>query len=270
MWFRQFIGVTAFLLLGIVFVLGQVVMWVVVMPAVAVFPRSRARILQRHVRIMRELILSVLRAAGARFEINVTIPSRGGTLLVMNHQSLVDVPVAFRCVPDTYPRMVARARYGRGIPVVSDMLRRYGHIMVDPGRTGRAELQALMEAAHSMEQPILIFPEGHRSRDGEILPWKRAGLSSFLSARAWVVYVLVVDGLWESGRISDFIRTISTVRCRAEAVGPFEYDGRGQERHDEFIDRLYEAMCAKLAEMRRRTRPVPMRERDAAGSVTAP
>jgi len=270
MWFRQFIAAIALLLVGIAFILGDIVSWVVVVPMSLLVPRFRDRLLSAHARVLSGLIMAALRGTGARFQIDGKIPGRGGILMVMNHQSLVDVPVAFRCVSDGYPRTVAHARYGRGIPLVSHMLNRYGHILVTPGQTGRAELQALMETARSVEAPILIFPEGHRTRDGEIRPWKRAGLSSFLSAREWTVYVIVVDGLWQSARITDFIQTISTVRCRVEMVGPFEYDGRGRETHDEFIDRLHAEMCAKLAAMRRDTSSPPDGQRDAVGSVTVP
>jgi 1-acyl-sn-glycerol-3-phosphate acyltransferase len=131
------------------------------------------------------------------------------------------------------------------------MLRAGGHIPVHPGRTGAAELERLRERVRAADKPVLIYPEGHRTRDGEIRPWKRAGLQAILGARPWTVHVLVLDGLWHSARIPDFIRTIATVRCRGEAVGPFTYDGSGRESHAEFIDRIEKAMCDKLAEMRR-------------------
>jgi hypothetical protein len=61
---------------------------------------------------------------------------------------------------------------------------------------------------------------------------------------------LVVDGLWRVGRIQDFIRNVSGVRCRLEVVGPFQYDGRGRDTHDEFVDEMRRVMCGKLSEMR--------------------
>src|SRR5262249_21350944 len=155
--------------------------------------------------------------------------------------------------PSGYPRMVAHARYGRGIPLVSHMISLYGHILVQPGRTGRQELDALAETARASTLPILIFPEGHRTRDGAIRPWKRAGLDTLLSAREWDVYVVVVDGLWRVARLTDFVRNLSHVRCRAEMVGPFRYDGRDRETHDEFVSELRRVMVAKLEEIRATT-----------------
>jgi 1-acyl-sn-glycerol-3-phosphate acyltransferase len=130
------------------------------------------------------------------------------------------------------------------------MISLYGHIPVQPGRTGRSELEALRKIARASTLPILIYPEGHRTRDGEIRPWKRAGLDTFLSTREWSVYVVVVDGLWHVARLTDFVRNISRVRCRVEAVGPFQYDGRNRAGHDEFVNELHRVMCDKLRDMR--------------------
>lgn len=262
----QLTGMTTLLLVGTLFILADISTRIVVVPLVYVRPASRTRILGAWARFVAVTIVWLIRHVGrAQIDIQPVIPSRGGVIIVMNHQSVVDIPVAFTCVSPGYPRMVARARYGRGIPLVSYMLSFYGHILVQPGKTGRQELDALAETARASTLPILIYPEGHRTRDGEIRPWKRAGLDTFLSARDWVVYVVVVDGLCGVARLPDFIRNLSSVRCRVEMVGPFQYDGRGRENHDEFVDALRRAMCDKLAEMR-----AGAREEHATASVALP
>ncbi len=250
---NQVVGTLAIAIFAIFFVLGDVGGRLIIVPLLWMFPRQRETIQCRWVQLGRDFIMVTLRIVGrARFDIIPRIPCQGGILIVSNHQSLVDIPVVYKCVPDGYPRMVSHARYGRGVPLVSLTMKLMGGILVQPGRTGRAELEALMETARKSDHPIVIFPEGHRTRDGEIRPWKRAGLETFLSAREWAVHVLVIDGLWRAARIPDFIRTIATVECRVESAGTFAYDGRGRANHDEFIDRLYRAMCDKLTEMRGR------------------
>jgi 1-acyl-sn-glycerol-3-phosphate acyltransferase len=249
--FRQLVGATTFLLVGVLYVTGEILLWLTLTPVSAFAPGRREGLLRFWVRVLRDATLVLLRMAGARLEIGRRVPCAGGILIVMNHQSLVDIPVVFAMVPDGYPRMVAHHRYMRGIPLVSHMMRTYGHIPVYPGRTGRAELDRLAGLAREAQHPIVIYPEGHRTRDGEVRPWKRAGLEAFLSARPWTIHVVVVDGLWQSAGVSGFVRNITRTRCRAEAVGPIEYDGRGRESHDEIIDRMETMMCDKLAEMRR-------------------
>jgi 1-acyl-sn-glycerol-3-phosphate acyltransferase len=249
--FRQLTGISTLIVVGLGFVLGDIWMLVVLTPWVHLRPASRTRVLGRFAQFTAHFTLGVLRHVGrAHIDIRATVPAKPGVIMVMNHQSLIDIPLAAACVPPAYPLMVARARYGRGIPLVSHMISLYGHILVQPGKTGRQELDALADTARAATLPILIFPEGHRTRDGAIRPWKRAGLDTFLSARDWEVYVVVVDGLWQVARLTDFVRDLSHVRCRCELAARFEYDGRGRDNHDEFVETLRRAMCDKLASMR--------------------
>lgn len=216
------------------------------------WPARYERLLRAHVRRMRRTTLFFLRHVGrARIDIAPVIPCRAGVLVVMNHQSLIDIPIGCEMVPDGYPRFVTHARYGKGIPLVSHIIRMIRAITVHPGHTGHHELERLVEAGRTSEHPIILFPEGHRTKDGEIRPWKRGALDAFLSARAWTIHVVVIDGLWNSARIPGFIRTITQVRCRVESAGVFEYDGRGAASHDELVSRMHTAMCDKLSEMRR-------------------
>jgi 1-acyl-sn-glycerol-3-phosphate acyltransferase len=254
MWIRKVIGVVTLGLVGLLFVSGDLVSRLVVAPLARAFPAHRESLRRVHARGLRRGIFFILRWVGrSRFEIRPVIPCRSGILIVMNHQSLLDIMVGAAAVPDGYPRFVAHVRYARGIPLVSHMLRMYGHIVVLPGATGRAAFERLAESAREAQAPVAIFPEGHRSTDGEIGPWRRGGLDTLLSARAWTVYGVVVDGVRCAAGLRDFISNISAVRCRVEGVGPFEYDGRGVASHGEFTKRLRDAMCAKLAEMRRTT-----------------
>jgi len=242
-------------LVAILFVAGDIYGRIAVELPGRWWPARYERLLRNHFRRMRRMIFFILRHVGrARFDIAPVIPCRGGILVVMNHQSLIDIPVGSTMVPDGYPRFVTAARYAKGIPSVSHVIRMIRAITVSPGRTGHHELERLVEAGRTAEHPIILFPEGHRTKDGEIRPWKRGALDAFLSARAWTIHVVVLDGLWNSARIPGFVRTITEVRCRVESAGVFEYDGRGAASHDEFVNRLRAAMCDKLSEMRRLAR----------------
>ncbi|HEU4929164.1 MAG TPA: hypothetical protein VFU38_04990, partial [Candidatus Krumholzibacteria bacterium] len=84
------------------------------------WPGRHERLLRNHVRRMRRATLFILRHVGrARIDIAPVIPCRGGVLVVMNHQSLIDIPIGCEMVPDGDPRFVTHARYAKGIPSVS-------------------------------------------------------------------------------------------------------------------------------------------------------
>jgi 1-acyl-sn-glycerol-3-phosphate acyltransferase len=54
-------------------------------------------------------------------------------LILMNHQSIFDVPVVVESVPvNTYPRFITRKRYFKWIPTASHLVRSYRFPSVDP------------------------------------------------------------------------------------------------------------------------------------------
>jgi 1-acyl-sn-glycerol-3-phosphate acyltransferase len=74
------------------------------------------------------------------------------------------------------------------IPVFGWSMRRAGYIPLDRS-DGRKALKSMDEAAQQMRNgnSVLIFPEGTRTRDGQLLPFKRGGF--LLAVRAGVPVV---------------------------------------------------------------------------------
>jgi 1-acyl-sn-glycerol-3-phosphate acyltransferase len=167
----------------------------------------------------------------------------------MNHQSLLDIPIVVAAVDDLYPKIVTRARYASGKPLISHMVRLYQYPVVDPKASTRKHLKGLAEVAAEATNPVVIFPEGTRSRDGEIGPWKRRGLERLLSERSWEVYMLVSDGLWQTARLTDFLTSVSTIRGRVLRLGPFVSPEPG-EPVGPFVDEIRARMVEALAALR--------------------
>jgi 1-acyl-sn-glycerol-3-phosphate acyltransferase len=200
---------------------------------------------------MRFVVLDFASVAlgGARLDTHPRIPSQPGVLVVMNHQSLLDIPLVVRALEGSYPRIVTRRRYTRGIPLISHMVRLYQYPLVDPQATAKGQVEALRLAALTGDSPIVIYPEGSRSRTGEMGPWKRPGLRALLAARQWQVYLMVGDGLWRSRSVPDFMRDISSADIRVKTIGPFESPSSEADVED-FIDRMEAQMKDTLAELR--------------------
>ncbi|HET9886255.1 MAG TPA: 1-acyl-sn-glycerol-3-phosphate acyltransferase [bacterium] len=191
----------------------------------------------------------VQRIGGAKIAPLPQVSGGPGVLILMNHQSLLDIPLIVRCLNSGYPKIVTRRRYRKGIPLVSHMLRLYEYPIVDSQSPPRRQIVDLRRAALHATQPMVIFPEGTRSKDGEIGPFMKAGLSGILAVRPWLVYLAVADGFWRCGRIQEFGKNLSAVRGAVETMGPFEFR---KERDDPalFMDAMRERMCLKLREMR--------------------
>lgn len=218
---------------------------------VRIAPSRRERILAAWQQGMARLVLGSARTlGGAHFGAIPQLPARPGVLVLMNHQSLLDIPLVVRALEGSYPRIVTRARYARGKPLISHMVRLYQYPTVQPGATVRGHVQTLGEAASESPVPVVIFPEGTRTRDGEIGSFKRAGLQALLAARPWEVWILVADGTWQAARLVDFLENVSTIRATLTAVGPFTWSDPTADPAA-FIGELHGRMVEALEALRR-------------------
>jgi 1-acyl-sn-glycerol-3-phosphate acyltransferase len=242
----------AMLLVGGYFVLGSVALRLGVIPASWLFPTLRYRLASRYFKIMAWGILTLLSLGGARFRRRGTIPTRDPAFIVANHQSLVDIlQVALMARPRT-PAYVTRTRYARWIPLVSATIRLLRCPVVDPRRDPRGALVAVRRGARELPHGLLIFPEGHRTLDGQVRPFRPGGLEAMLATRRRPVYLVVNDGSWRVARFTDLLWRLHLLDCESEVMGPYQRP----ENRDEipvFIDSLRETIVNRLAERRGET-----------------
>lgn len=217
-------------------------------------PDRRVPILGSWIQAMATFVMGSLgRIGGARLpEPERVVPTGPGILLVMNHQSVLDIPLLVKTVEHGYPRIVTRARYHRFIPLISHMVRLYQYPVVDPSANRRelvASLASLKREARESDVPIAIFPEGTRTRDGEIGPFKKRGLDYLLKTRDWRVYVFVADGFWRTARLKDFMKGVAGLQGRMAYLGRLEWPDPEADTGP-FIDDLREMMVRGLRELR--------------------
>lgn len=226
-------------------------------------PGSRRAVLGRWMQFLERLIawpLEVVGGASLPPRLRV-VPCRPGVLIVINHQSLLDIPLGVRALESGYLRLVTRRRYARSIPLISHLIRLYRNPVVDPEASpgdGRRMLKRLREIARDSDVPLMIYPEGTRTRDGEIGPFRPAGLGLILRARAFEVHAFVVDGLWQHAKFQHLLGSLGAIDARMEYVGRFDWSDPKADP-EPFVDDLRRRMVDTLAEMRGAgaTPPVP-------------
>jgi 1-acyl-sn-glycerol-3-phosphate acyltransferase len=230
-------------------VLGGLYQRLFVWPVVLVRPARRAAVVSAYMRMMSRMIHRLIRLGGARTRWRGPLPTGAPALLVMNHQSLLDIPTAVLMGDPYSPWFITRRRYGRYVPAVSLCIRLLGCPLIEP-RERRESLLVLREAARTQTHGILIFPEGHRTLDGDVQEFKTAGVVLMLRERSVPVYLVVTDGYWTCRRLVDFVFDMHKIDGYTEVLGPFE-PGPGQDL-GEFLEEMRERMVAHLKGMRER------------------
>ena len=228
-------GYASIALLCIGLLISDVVQRIVIAPWVSLRSDRRVDVLGRWQHTMAWYVLTCSRIGGARIPPPLAaIPAEPGHLILMNHQSLFDIPLVVQSVVRGYPRIVTRQRYSRSIPLISHMVRLYQYPTVDPS-AGRAELRRMLdeleEIGRTSDVPIALFPEGTRTRDGSIGAFKSGGLARLLKARPWTVHVIVADGFWQTAKFGDLLDGMGGIDGRIAYAGTLEWtdttaDGR--------------------------------------------
>jgi 1-acyl-sn-glycerol-3-phosphate acyltransferase len=113
----------------------------------------------------------------------------GGYVFAANHSSYMDTPVILSTILVQF-RFLAKSGLFK-IPFMGSHLKRAGHIPV-PREDPRAAVRTMTEAAKNIREKgisMLIFPEGGRTPDGELKPFKEGG--AYIAIRAGVPIVPV-------------------------------------------------------------------------------
>lgn len=161
---------------------------------------SSGRVYASHARIWARLSLAL---AGASVNIRGIehIPD-GPAIFMSNHQSNFDILSLLATLPRQIHWIAKKELFE--IPVFGPSMLRGGYIPLDRS-DGRKALKSMDNAARIIRdgKSVVMFPEGTRSRDTRLLPFKRGGFMLALKAGVPVVPVTISGG----GRVNPAGRT---------------------------------------------------------------
>ncbi|UTC65322.1 1-acyl-sn-glycerol-3-phosphate acyltransferase [Treponema sp. OMZ 788] len=142
-------------------------------------------------------------------------------LVISNHQSLLDIVAHMNYYNGTRLRFVAKEELGHNVPLVSPMLKSGKHCLVK--RTG-SPTQAMKAVDKFAEYVVknnlipVIFPEGSRSKDGELKSFHAAGFRRFLNAAPMPVAVCALDGAWKISSLTRLAKNLKNETYRVKLL----------------------------------------------------
>lgn len=145
------------------------------------------RFAHRCARVWAQLILGT---SGVRIERRGAAlpPADASCVFVANHSSIYDIPIVFTALPRQL-RIMAKAALGY-VPFIGWHLQRSGNVLVNrrnPGPGIFKRMQRMLRSGAS----LIVFPEGSRTIDGAVKPFKAGVFLLAIENRLPVVPVSV-------------------------------------------------------------------------------
>lgn len=142
----------------------------------------------------------VILGSRIRFKGFEKLPKGRPFIIVSNHQSTLDIPAIVWGFRKYHPKFVSKIELGKGIPSISYNLRHGGSALIDRKNPRQAVMEIMKLGKHIEKEnySASIFPEGTRTKTGNVKRFQHAGIASLLKyAPSALIVPLVIDGNYE-------------------------------------------------------------------------
>ncbi|HSV55921.1 MAG TPA: lysophospholipid acyltransferase family protein [Magnetospirillaceae bacterium] len=178
-----------------------------------------------------------------------SLPAR--FLVVANHQSLLDIiAIMYFFRSCRRIRFVAKRELGCCVPFISSVLRVQGHALIARAGDARGAMDELSRYARRCARegtcPV-IFPEGTRSRTGELGQFYTAGLRRILEEGGSLPLLsLAVDGGWRIRGLRGMIKNLRNGIYRIKLVEVYDAP-RGRKEVLEVLARCRDGIASAVS-----------------------
>jgi 1-acyl-sn-glycerol-3-phosphate acyltransferase len=240
---RSVLSVWAWFVLGIV-VIVWTPMVAIVRLVTAPFDRGRyaAGYLFRKLTVVHQTLNPLWRFQTTG--LTITDPRRP-YVVVANHQSFVDILVISHLPWEM--KWLSKETFFK-IPLVGWMMRMAGDIPLRRGEK-KSAVQAMNECRDRLDKrvSVMIFPEGTRTRDGELQPFKDGAFRLAIEAGVPVL-PLAVNGAYTALVKGDWRFGVSHAEVRV--LQPISTEGMTKADVPRLRDQAHEAIALALTDMR--------------------
>ena len=206
-----------------------------------IFPRSSEFVLLQYAkRFWSTPMLKWIIGAPIKVEISPKaaelFDSKKGAILMPNHSSDLDITACFVACPT--PIVFLSKASIRKVPLLGEANARVGTVFVERGNkeSSRKAIRTLVNTVKN-GRSVVVYPEGTRSKTGEILPFKKGGFHLAVQAKAPVIPMHI------SGTHKRFPpRAIKFIKQKEPIVVKFG-DPVISDNVNELRDLTYNAVC---------------------------
>ncbi len=187
----------------------------------------------------------ILWVSGVRVQTNGFDPGLIGQscIFMSNHQSNYDIPVLYCGLPVQF-RWLAKAELFR-IPIFGRSMRSAGYVSIDRSNR-KSAFRSLAKAADMIRNgtSVMIFPEGTRSSDGKLLPFKKGGFVLAVDAGVPIVPIMIsgTHTIMPKGRL-----LISRRHVRIDVGEPIQSSEFTRKTKDDLMMHVQAAMSEASA-----------------------
>jgi 1-acyl-sn-glycerol-3-phosphate acyltransferase len=160
----------------------------------------------------------------ATFINNQDLPVGRPMIFISNHQSMFDIPPLIWHLRKYHAKFISKIELTRGIPSISFNLKYGGAANIDR-KDQRQSIMEIVKLGTRMKEnkwSAVIFPEGTRSKNGKVKPFRAAGIATILKKCPDALLVpIVIKNSWAVVRYGIYpLNTFTPMRL--EVLPPVE------------------------------------------------
>ncbi len=207
-----------------------------------------------YMKVLMTVVLSVLQflsGAKVKFIGMEKIPQDRAVLYVANHESFFDVILTITKLPGSVC-FVAKKAFSK-IPIFAQGLDLYNTLFIDRDNVKEA-LKTILEAIERIKggMSVFIFPEGSRSRDGNMNDFKEGSMKIATKSGCPIVPIAISNTAEVFENHFPKVYAVPVIVEVLDPIIPGDFDSKEQrhlgklckERIEEARDRNYEKYCA--------------------------
>jgi 1-acyl-sn-glycerol-3-phosphate acyltransferase len=135
------------------------------------------------------------------------LPLNRPLIFIANHQSMYDIPPLIWHLRKYHAKFISKIELTKGIPSISFNLKHGGGANIDR-KDAKQSITEILRLAKRMNDhcwSAVIFPEGTRSRRGEMRPFAAGGIATLLKKIPTAAVVpIAINGSWKLTRFGSF------------------------------------------------------------------